>query len=476
MPDKNDNHSRGMLLPNIDDISQASFRDPAGYVYRDNGVWKRIVTAYGAEDYRQLRASGLYSRLIDEGLLVPHEEETAADASQGVVVLKPEQIRYISYPYEWCFGQLRDAALLTLQIQEIAMQHGMSLKDATAFNVQFRGARPVFIDTLSFEKNDGGPWVAYDQFCRHFLGPLLLMSEVSPGFNQFWKASLDGFPLALTSSLLPKKTLLRPGVQLHIHLHARLQKKYAVGTGSSGSNVKTPSMSPDRKAALVGSLKGLVSRTKLGRFETEWRHYYGQKAAHYSSVAEESKRKAVQIALDRVNPRILYDLGGNIGEYSRLATARGIYTICFDIDSLCVHDNYERARRENDTHMLPLMSDLTNPSPALGFALEERGSLIGRGRADMALALALIHHLRITGNAPFQRIAAFLSQMTEFLLIEYVPKEDLMVQTLLRNRRDTFLDYTLEGFLSAFQTYFDIIETLPVSDTNRTLYLYRRRV
>jgi hypothetical protein len=423
-------------------------------------------------------SSGLYARLIGESLLVPHEEEAAPLGSEGIAILTPEQIRYISYPYEWCFGQLRDAALLTLQVQETAMQYGMSLKDATAFNVQFRGAQPVFIDTLSFERNDGGPWVAYDQFCRHFLAPLMLMSAVSPGFNQFWKASLDGFPLDLTSSLLPKKTRLRPGVLLHIHLHARMQKKYAEGHGRLASKPQSSLATrtvADRKAALVASLKGLVRRIKLGRFETEWRHYYDQKAAHYSLVAEESKKRAVQKALDQVNPRLLYDLGGNVGEYSRLATARGVYTICFDIDPLCVHDNYERARRDNDVHMLPLMADLTNPSPALGFALEERGSLIGRGTADMALALALLHHLRITGNTPFRHIAAFLAQMTEFLLIEYVPKEDVMAQALLRNRKDTFLDYAPGGFRAAFEAYFDIHETFPVAETDRTLYLCRRR-
>jgi hypothetical protein len=463
------------LFPKIEDLSNASFRDPAGYVYRDNGVWKRIVTAHGAEDYRQLMSSGLYARLVDESLLVSHEEESVPISSEGVAILRPEQIPYISYPYEWSFGQLRDAALLTLRIQEVAMQHGMSLKDSTAFNVQFQGSRPVFIDTLSFEKNDGGPWVAYDQFCRHFLGPLLLMREVSPSFNQFWKASLDGFPLDLTSSLLSKRSYFRFGVLLHVHMHARMQKKYAGGSAEPGSKSRAPVTGADRKLALVQSLKGLVERITLGRSETEWHHYYDQKAAHYSTTAEVSKKKTVQQMLEQLNPRLVYDLGGNIGEYSRLATSLGIYTVCFDIDPLCVHDNYERARKEKDARMLPLMSDLTNPSPALGFGLAERSSITARGRADLALALALIHHLRITGNTPFRHIAAFLAEMSEFLLIEYVPKHDVMVQTLLRNRKDTFLDYTLEGFREAFESHFEMRATQPVAETDRTLYLYRRR-
>jgi hypothetical protein len=461
------------LITWVEGISEASFRDPAGYVYRDNGVSKRIVTTYGEEDYQQLISSGLYEQLVEETLLVRHEEQPVAKGSHGVAILVPEQIPYISYPYEWCFGQLRDAALLTLRIQEVAMEYGMSLKDASAFNVQFRGAQPVFIDTLSFERNLGGPWVAYNQFCRHFLAPLLLMSEVSADFNHFWRASLDGFPLALASSLLPKRTYFKPGVLLHIHLHARMQRKYAEVTKRS-----SPEFLPsgnDRKLTLVASLRDLVGSIKPDRFETEWRHYYDRKATHYSSLAEESKKKAVEDALDQVNPGLLYDLGGNVGEYSRLAAGRGVYTICFDIDPLCVHDNYERAHSEGDQHMLPLMLDLTNPSPALGLALRERGSLLDRGHADLTLALALVHHLRVTGNMPFRHIAAFLSQMTDFLLIEYVPKTDGKVQALLSNRKDTFFDYTASGFLGAFQPYFEIVRTFPVAETDRVLYLYRNR-
>jgi hypothetical protein len=455
-------------------ISGASFRDPAGYVFEDDGVIKRIVTIYGSADYRQLMSSGLYEQLVLKSMLVPHNEQPVSPGSDIAAILVPEQIPYVSYPYEWCFGQFRDAALLTLQIQEAAMQHGMTLKDASAFNIQFRGSRPVFIDTLSFEPNDGGPWVAYNQFCRHFLAPLLLMSYVSPAFNQFWKASLDGFSLDLTSSLLPRRTYLSLGIMLHIHLHARTQKKYQ---GANGAPIKAlrADRTPDRKPALVDSLKSIVSCVKPGRLETEWLHYYDQNATHYSSAAGASKKRAVQHTLDCVKPRLVYDVGGNIGEYSRLAVACGAYTICFDIDPLCVHQNYERARGEKDERMLPLLLDLTNPTPSLGFALRERASVLDRGQASLVMALAVLHHLRITGNAPLQRIAAFLSQLGEVLLLEYVPKSDVMAQALLQSRKDTFLDYTDDGFRRAFEAYFDVEKTFPVADTDRTLFLFRKR-
>jgi hypothetical protein len=419
-------------------------------------------------------SSGLYDELVRGPLLVPHREEYASDDSDVAAVLIPEQIPYISYPYEWSFGQLRDAALLTLDIQAAAMRHGMSLKDASAFNIQFRGSQPIFIDTLSFEDNDGGPWVAYSQFCRHFLGPLLLMSHVSLAVAQFWKASLDGFDLDLVSSLLPKRTVVKLGPLLHIHLHARSQKAYQ--STKRGARPAPPAPSgPDRKPALIDSLRSAVRGIKPRHVETEWVHYYSQNACHYSDVAEAAKTRAVSQAIERLRPKVVFDVGGNIGNYSRLAVARGAYTISFDIDPLCVHHNYERARAEHDKLLLPLLLDVTNPSPALGFGLRERDSILERGRADVVMALAILHHLRITGNAPLDLIAEFFSRLGNYLVLEYVPKSDVMAQALLRSRKDTFIDYTDEGFHKAFERYFTIEETLPLEETPRSIYVMKTR-
>jgi hypothetical protein len=454
--------------------SGASFRDPAGYVFTQDDIVKRVVTRFGAEEYNRLMTSGLYEELVGKDLLIPHREEQVPADSDVAAVLVPEQIPYISYPYEWSFGQLRDAALLTLEMQDAAMKHGMSLKDASAFNVQFRGSQPVFIDTLSFEENDGGPWVAYGQFCRHFLAPLLLMRHVSPGFNQFWKASLDGFPLDVAAALLPKRTYLSLGTLLHIHLHARSQKKYNA-TAAPLPKSAAAQTGPDRKPALVDSLKSFVRSIRLPDVETEWVHYYSKGLSHYTNAAEASKKATVAEALDRLKPGTVFDIGGNIGEYSRLATARGAYTVCFDIDPLCVHHNYERARSEHDRLILPLMIDLTNPSPTLGFGLTERDSILERANADVVMALAVLHHLRITGNAPLVRIAAFLARLGEHLIIEYVPKSDVMAQKLLRSRKDTFADYTDAGFQDAFGRCFSTEQVIPVAETARSVYVMKRR-
>jgi hypothetical protein len=202
---------------------------------------------------------------------------------------------------------------------------------------------------------------------------------------------------------------------------------------------------------------------------------YYENASHYTSVAETSKKESVSRVLDRLRPRVVYDLGGNIGEYSRLATRRGIDCICYDLDPLCVHQNYERARADEDRHMLPLLMDFSNPSPAAGFGLRERLSLIDRSRADLLLALALIHHLRVTANAPFALIADFLARLGRSLLIEYVPKDDVMTQALLRVRKDTFLDYTEEAFRTEFEKHFRLEEIIDVSESSRKLYLFTAR-
>ena len=440
-------------------------------MFREDGVYKRAVSPLGGADYDLLKSSGLYSTLAERGALVRHQEEPAPDGLYKILV--PEQIRHVSYPYEWSFSQWKDAALLTLDIQEAALRHGMSLKDASAFNVQFVGPRAVFIDTLSFEQNRPGPWNAYGQFCGHFLAPLALMAHVSVGLAQHFRACLDGWPLELASKLLPSSTWLRMGLLLHVHLHARSQAKYQ---GTSARNVASRQRgpSPDRKQVLVESLRSAVESLHLPKVKTEWIDYY-EDATHYSTEAQERKREVVERVAEDLAPALVYDLGGNVGTFSRLFTSRGIDCVCYDIDPLCVHENHLRAKREGDRHMLPLLLDLTNPSPSIGFGLEERAGVIGRSQPDLVMALALIHHLRFSGNIPLVQVARFLARLGPALLIEWVPKDDPMAQRLTGNRPDIFQDYSWEGFQAAFAGEFTLESTVDIPGTGRRLCLLRVR-
>jgi SAM-dependent methyltransferase len=443
----------------------SSFRDPAGYVFEQDGRLKRMVTEHGREEYGKLVSSGLYARLSEQELMIPHVEEAHSPSwPEGAqVVLLPEIIPFISYPYEWSFGQLKDAALLTLQIQELALEHGMSLKDASAFNVQFRGPNPVLIDTLSFQFNDGGPWPAYAQFCRHFLGPLLLMRHVWSYAGSMLRVALDGFPLDFVSAALPWRTYLDFGALVHVHLHARSQRK-------NPQALIPQRAARDPKAPINESLRSMIEGLEPTRRKSEWANYYAE-ADHYSAEAESAKRTSVIEALDRLRPSLVYDLGGNTGAYSRLATQRGAYCISFDLDPACVHLNYTQARREGDKNMLPLVMDLSNPSPDLGFACRERMGLDTRPKADLLLALALVHHLRITANVPFARIAAYFATLGRALLIEWVPKPDPKVTALLRSRPDTFHDYREEAFAAAFRAHFRIQQITKLPGSERALYL-----
>ena len=208
-------------------LSAVSFRDPGGFVYEDRGCIFRQVNLLAKEHYDHLMSSGLYRKLTESGLLIRHEETDVLPPVPACAykVICPARVAMISYPYEWSFGQYKDAALLTLAVQRQAIDHGMSLKDCSAYNVQFHEGRPVFIDTLSLERfQEGTPWVAYRQFCQHFLAPLALMSLTDIRLGQLTRTNLDGVPLDLATRLLPWRSRLRFGLLLHLHLHGLMNR------------------------------------------------------------------------------------------------------------------------------------------------------------------------------------------------------------------------------------------------------------
>lgn len=451
----------------------ASFRDPAGFVFTRDGVLYRQVNEPARADYDRLMTSGLYEEATASGDLVRHVEVDTSLSPDGraVRVLQPDRVSFVSYPYEWCFSQLKDAALLTLRLQKAAMRHGMVLKDATAYNVAFWRGRPVWIDTLSFEvETPGSPWVAYRQFCQMFLAPLALMSKVDVRLQELLRSYIDGVPLDLASRLLPTSTRLRPGLLMHVHLHAAAQRRAGAATASSG---KPRQISRQALTGIVDSLEGATKALDWRAPGTTWGNYYD--ATNYTDAAFAHKREIVSAAIDRVTPALVWDLGANDGTFSRLASERGIETVAFDVDPVAVEKNYRRVRDRSETHILPLLQDLTNPSGAYGWAGEERDSLAARGPADLTLALALVHHLAIAHNVPLARVAAYFARLTRALVIEYVPKEDSQVQRMLASRRDIFDTYTQEGFERAFSTAFEIESATPVRESVRTIYLMRRR-
>ncbi len=449
-----------------------SFRDPSGFVFFQAGSVYRQVNVIYKEDYDHFINSGLYKKLAESGLLIPHEE-VGLDYSRtdnAYKILKPDLLPFISYPYEWSFSQLKDAALTTLEIQKIALDFGMTLKDASAFNIQFVKGNPVFIDTISFEKyREGQFWIAYRQFCQHFLAPLALISYRDVRLLQLFRVYIDGIPLDFASSLLPFHTWLRFPLLSHIHLHAKSQKHF------SRKTVGTTDRKMSRLSfwGVIDSLESVIKKMKWTPRGSEWADYYED--TNYSPEAFNHKITIVNKFLDNINAKTLWDLGANIGTFSRLPAKRGIQTISFDVDPAAVEKNYLDCLKDGETNILPLLVDLTNPSSGLGWEHLERLSFMDRGPADVVLALALIHHLAISNNLSLNKIAAFFNKICNSLIIEFIPQSDSQFQRLRLTRDSDFSGYTQKVFEDEFRRYFTTHDSARVKESGRTLYFMQKK-
>lgn len=442
----------------------SSFRDPSGYVFKDKGkIFRKIQPCY-FETYELLLEKKVYETLIQEELLISHQE---VERSSECIILEPRQVPFISYPYEWSFSQLKDAALLTLKLQERLISLGFSMKDASAYNIQFLGYQPIFIDTLSFEVYKEEPWVAFSQFCKHFLYPLLLMSKVDLQLNNLLRVWIDGIPGHLTDELLPN---FKKYFSLNYWLYLKLQNRAQTHHQGKPSKIQGK-LKKEQLLRLIDGLRIAIQGLKPKNQTTEWGEYYT--FTNYAESAFLKKEELVKNFIQEISPKTVWDLGANNGHFSRLASQAGISTVAFDIDPIAIEKNYLRSRKERDAHLLPLLMDLNNPSNGIGWAHMERSSLQERGPVDLGLVLALIHHLAIGNNVPLEAVAAYFSKLFKALIIEFVPKDDSKVQELLCNRKDIFTQYTQNHFKKAFSNYFVIEKEVVIEESLRTLYLMR---
>ncbi|MFT4614550.1 MAG: ribosomal protein L11 methylase PrmA [Bacteroidia bacterium] len=456
----------------------SSFRDPSGFVFSHSGYIYRQVNDCFSQTFDDFVESGLYDKLASKGLLVSHQEivdGSVPSTPDSYKTLKPQQISFISYPYEWSFSQLKAAAMLTLRVQHISIQHGFILKDASAFNVQFIGSKPVFIDTLSFETYvPGTPWVAYKQFCQHFLAPLAIMAHTDIELSKLLISHIDGIPLPLASKLLPFKTRLNYSLATHIHLHARMQLQHSDAAGEqSMEKAKGATVSEKGLRALIGSLASSVNRLNWTMPKTEWGDYYDN--TNYSDRAGNEKRALVDSFLEGIPDKlkIIQDFGANTGEFSRIAANHCDLVVSQDIDPVAVEVNFRKSVADGPTNLLPLIQDFSSPSPAIGWGNAERSSFLERSTCDGLLVLALVHHLAINNNVPLTSIAKLFAGITRWLVIEFVPKSDSQVIRLLATREDIFVHYTQHGFEEAFSQFFSIEKSEPVPECDRLLYLMK---
>ena len=455
----------------ISKIENSSFRDRSGFLfYYENEIYRIINFSY-KKQYEKFMNSELYQKLEEKNLIITHSEIENLDIDCDYYkIIKPEKIPFISYPYEWSFSQLKDAALLTLRIQKAAMKYGMTLKDGSAFNIQFHNGHPIFIDTLSFEiYEEGQIWKPYKQFCQHFLAPLALISKKDVRLNLLSKTFIDGIPIDLAAKLLPKTTFGNFGLMAHIHAHAKSQKHYE----DKDAKIKQKTLSKRSFEGLIESLKSSIEKMTWNEDNTEWGDYYSD--TNYTEKSFEEKKQFISLAIDQVKPKLVWDMGANTGVFSRLASTKGINTISYDIDPLAVEKNYLSSSQNSEQNILPLILDLTNPSSGIGWNHDERMSIIQRGPADMVFALALVHHLAISNNVPLNKIAEFFSQISKFLIIEFVPKSDSQVKRLLLTREDIFENYDEKNFEIEFSKFFKIINSKKILDSERTIYIMENK-
>ena len=363
--------------------------------------------------------------------------------------------------------QIKDAALLTLNIEKFLINNGFSLKDASAYNVQFCGYKPVFIDTLSFEAYTEGPWVAFGQFCKHFLYPLMLMSKLDLRLNKLLTLWIDGISVEIVDKMLPFSKYFSINYWLYVNLLNNAQQRNQFSHKKISTTLK--------KGQLLRLLDGLsqyIINLKPNGAKTEWGDYYT--FTNYTDEAFQAKANIIEGLINKLSPKMVWDLGANNGYFSRIASQKNISTVAFDIDPIAVEKNYRCIKDQKDTHLLPLLLDLTNPSANIGWGNSERLTIDNRCQADLCLALALVHHLAIGNNVPFSKIAEYFSKLSKHLVIEFIPKSDSKVQELLLNRKDVFADYDEAHFLDSFKEYFSIEETHQIPESLRKIYFMKR--
>lgn len=455
-----------------------SFRDPSGHVYESDGRIFRTVTTRAVDEYRFARDSGVLQNLSDRGILIPSqevslEEAGVADIPDVALAVEHPRIPFISYPYEWPFPALKAAALLHLDLNIELMAHGMTLSDATAFNIQFRGSKPVFIDLLSLRQYRAGEyWAGYRQFCDQFLNPLLLRALTGITHNAWYRGSPEGIAASDIARVLPWRKKLSPRVFTHVGLQSRLQSVSV--SQDKARTMKSGSLSKTAYLGILHQLRGWIAGMKpAGSRETVWQDYVNTHS--YSDDEQSAKREFIGEFVQTAQPAQLWDFGCNTGEFSEVALGAGAGSVIgFDFDQGALDAAFARSRDRN-LDFLPLFQDATNPSPDQGWRQGERDGLAGRQNADAILALALVHHLAIGKNIPLPDVVDWLVDMAPKGVIEFVPKEDPMIQRMLMLREDIFDGYNCELFSSHLRARATIVREKRVSQSGRALFWYERR-
>jgi len=454
-----------------------SFRDPESRILVDQDTICRGLSEAALRDWEALEATRFFSKAMADGRIVettrtpPGEiedsfQETAQD---WAAILEHRRVPFLSYPYEWSFGMLKDAALLQLDLLLDALGEDLILKDASAFNIQWIGSRPTFIDVGSFKSfGPGEPWEGYRQFCQMFLFPLQLQAYKGVAFQPWLRGSIDGIPPEAMSRLLSKRDLLRPGVLLHVVMQARLQERYGGTNRSIREDLRKGGFNAEIVHSTVVRMRRLVANLDWKVRRSEWSEYSKEHSYHDEDFS--LKENFVSEVASRQRWKQVWDLGCNTGHFSRLAARHSDCVIAMDIDHLAVERLYRQLRAEKDEKILPLVMNLAQPSPGLGWRGEERRSLLSRGRPDLTLCLALIHHLVLSATIPIPEVLRLLASLGGDLVIEFPTRDDPMVEKLLLHKGQKHEEYNRQNFERHLAASFSIKKSMQIGSGTRYLY------
>jgi hypothetical protein len=452
-----------------------SYKDSAARVVQKDGLFYRLLFKEYQLEYDHLMQSGLYAKLQLKGLLIAHEEvpnSTVTNHDQSVYkTLKPAQIQFQSYPFEWSYTQWKKAILAFFQINQIALEYGMILKDATPFNFYLEEGKAVMLDTSSFEFfKEGDKWNAYRQFCSEFLSPITLMHYNGQRWSRISRTHLRGLPLDFVSKQLPLKSWFNLNTLLHIHIHS----KYA-NEKNNITNKKNAGFSVEKLKSLIDLMQSnLKNWSKPYQFEKHWSEYYSKNIDSEQYLAH--KEQVITKWLKQIQPTTVLDMGANTGKFSMLAANYAQKVIALESDDICVDIVEQQIQANKQKEIYTLVIDLAETTPNLGALNKEFTSIYTRAKSQMIMGLAIVHHLHITSQLSFQQIAELFAMFsTQYLIVEFIPITDNKVQFLIKDKKINLMDYNEIQFQKALSNWFTIKESMGLKETDRTLYLLEKK-
>ena len=462
-------------MTNYTKYEPGSFRDRESRVFYEGNAVFRGLSKQALKEWEALSSTEFFKRLTLQGKLIHTERIDSASMAKSAkdenweAVLKHQPIPFISYPYEWSFGMLKDAALLQLDLMQEALEEGMILKDASAFNFQWMGARPIFIDIPSFEKwHPGEPWAGYRQFCQMFLYPLFLQAYKDLSFQPWLRGNIEGIESEQCNNIMSMRDCIRPGVFTHVFLQSKIQAKYSQTQRDVKKDLLAVGFNKNLIMANVKRIYKMIQGLTWNRSKSAWSSY--GTTHNYTDVDFEMKQAFIRQIVGQRPWHLVWDMGCNTGIFSKIASENSDYVVAMDTDQLSIEHFYQSLKTEGNTKILPLVVNLADPSPGLGWKGLERKALVDRGKPDLTLCLALIHHIVITANVPLREFIKWLAGLGTDLVIEYVTKDDPMVKGLLRNKKDNYTDYEQDYFEKCLSLSFNVDQQSQLHSGTRILY------